>query len=59
MPQYTLKFAPGQNVVVLSTKERAEVRGVYIDGNTAQYRIQAKRTGLEEWRYEYELGPDE
>lgn len=59
MSKYSFKFDPGQEVVVLSTKERAEVRGIYIDSGSAQYRIRVERTGTEEYRYESELGPAE
>lgn len=59
MSQYSFKFDPGQEVVVLSTKERAEVRSIYIDSGAALYRTLIERTGTEEYRYESELGPAE
>lgn len=59
MSQYSFKFDPGQEVVVLSTKERAEVRGIYIDSGLSRYFIRVERTGTEEYRYESELGPAE
>lgn len=59
MSQYSFKFDPGSRVVVLSTKELAEVRGIYVDSGAAQYRIRNERTGTEEYRYESELSPAE